>query len=102
MRRGTTPTHIFNMDLDLTAAEVIYITYKQGCGCQGFLFELTDDRITRDINKLTVTLTQGETLAFAEAQPVYIQIRARFGDGEAVASNIIKVDAREILKDGVI
>lgn len=99
MRRGTTPTHIFSTDLDLTAAEVIYITYQQECQN---LLELTDDRITRDIDKVTVTLTQAETLAFAEDQPVYIQIRARFGDGEAVASNLIKTDAREILKDGVI
>ena len=98
MRRGTTPTHIFNTDLDLSAAEVIYITYQQDCKN----FELTGDRITRDINKVIVTLTQGETLAFAEDQPVYVQIRARFGDGEAVASNLIKTDAREILKDGVI
>lgn len=98
MRRGTTPTHTFNTDLDLTAAEVIYITYQQDCKN----LELTGDRITRDINKVIVTLTQEETLAFAEDQPVYIQIRARFGDGEAVASNIIKVDAREILKDGLI
>lgn len=99
MRRGTTPTHTFNTDLDLTAAEVIYITYQQECQN---LLELTGDRIARDINKVTVTLTQEETLAFAEDQPVYIQIRAKFGDGEAIASNIIKVDAREILKDGLI
>ena len=67
MRRGTTPTHIFSTDLDLTAAEVIYITYQQECKN---LLELTDDRITRDIDKVTVTLTQAETLAFAEDQPV--------------------------------
>lgn len=29
MRRGTTPTHTFTTDIDLTDAEVIYITYKQ-------------------------------------------------------------------------
>ena len=28
MRRGTTPTHIFLTDIDLTDAEVIYLTYQ--------------------------------------------------------------------------
>lgn len=29
MFRGTTPTNIFNVNVDLTNAEVIYITYSQ-------------------------------------------------------------------------
>ena len=55
-----------------------------------------------DENKLTVKLTQAETLALACNCDVEIQIRARTADGEAVASNIMRESAERILKDGAI
>ena len=30
MIRGTTPTHVFRTDADLSDAEVVYVTYQQG------------------------------------------------------------------------
>lgn len=99
MRRGTTPKHIFTTDLDLTDAEVLYITYKQR-GKDVVEKELPDIEVTAE--ELAVTLTQEETLSFADPSEVQIQIRARFADGSAVASNIMKVPAEAILKDGVI
>ena len=98
MFRGTTPTNVFNVDVDLTNAEVIYITYKQQ---NKVVFEKTKDDITVTENSLTVKLTQEETLKLTERE-VEIQIRARFSDGTALASNIIKTTASKILKDGVI
>ena len=100
MRRGTTPKHIFTTDVDLTDAEVIYITYKQGG-------QVVAEKELADFNEVSpeeiaVELTQEETLAFSEYSEVYIQIRARFADGHAVASNIMKVPAEAILKEGVI
>ena len=99
MRRGTTPTHIFTTDIDLTKAEVIYLTYKQAGE-----IKLTRERddMTVEEDKLTVTLDQEETLAFSTTGRVHIQIRARFPDGAAIASNIIETSAEEILRDGVI
>jgi hypothetical protein len=109
MIRGTTPTNTFTVDMDLRAADVIYITYKQGCTV---VVERTKDQLDSiTATELTLTLTQDETLKFNRAPvntyPSYtdfvsIQIRARFSNGLAVASNIIKTTVGEILKDGVI
>lgn len=100
MIRGTTPTNTFTVDMDLRTADVIYITYKQGCTV---VVERTKDQLDSiTATELTLTLTQEETLEFKEGGFVAIQIRARFSNGLAVASNIIKTTAGEILKDGVI
>ncbi len=100
MIRGTTPTNTFTVDMDLRTADVIYITYKQGCTV---VVERTKDQLDSiTATELTLTLTQEETLKFNEGGFVAIQIRARFSNGLAVASNIIKTTAGEILKDGVI
>lgn len=96
--RGTTPTHIFNTDVDLSEAEVIYITYRQGSKT---VLEKAKEDIEVEESKLSVRLTQKETLAF-KASKVKVQIRARFNDGSAIASNIIDTTAEAILKDGEI
>ena len=98
MIRGTTPINHFNVDLDLTEADVIYITYKQN-GKVAFEKEKSDIAVTAE--RLSVKLSQADTLKL-DAREVEIQIRARFPDGNAVASNIIKTTASRILKDGVI
>ena len=99
MRRGTTPTHTITTDADLTGAAVIFLTYQQKGKT---ILELEDDRMTVTDKDIAVTLTQEETLSFDEKHDVDIQIRARFPDGSAVASNIMTTTAAEILKDGVI
>ena len=99
MRRGTTPTHTITTDIDLTGADVIYLTYQQGCRN---VLDLDASRLTVTEEQIEVTLTQAETLAFDRRRDVSIQIRARFPDGSAVASNIMTTTAEEILKDGVI
>lgn len=98
MYRGTTPINIFTVDADLTTAEVIYITYKQGCQV---VIEKDIDEIEVAADKLTVRLSQEDTLKF-DYREVEIQIRARYSDGTAIASNIIKTTIEHILKDGVI
>lgn len=99
MRRGTTPRHTFTTDVDLTGAEVLYVTYKQGK--ETILEkEIRDVHITPDT--VEFALTQEETLAFQECTRVNIQIRVRFPDGTAIASNIIDASAEKILKEGVI
>ena len=98
MRRGTTPTHEFTTDIDLTTANEIYITYKQG-GKVRVEKKLPDITVTAE--KLTVDLTQEETLAFNISDNVEIQIRALTGTN-AIASNVINTKAQKILKEGVI
>ncbi len=99
MRRGTTPTHDFTTDVDLSEATKIYITYKQG-GKVILEKELSDITVTP--TKLTVELTQEDTLAFGVSKSVEIQIRALMDTGEAIASNVITTTAQKILKEGVI
>lgn len=99
MRRGTTPTHEFKTDTDLTNAEVLYITYKQG---EKKIIEKDIDSVSVETDKVTTSLTQEETLSVAPYGTVKIQIRARLADGTAVASNIMSASPEDILKDGVI
>lgn len=98
MRRGTTPRHIFTVDLDLTQASEVYLTYEQGC----YKLEKTKDDLTITPEEVSLTLTQEETLAFREKNKIYIQFRVKFPDGAAFASNIIETTIGEILKEGVI
>lgn len=99
MTRGTTPTHTFTTDTDLTSATVLYITYQQGGKT---VVEKTLDECTVTSESVTVVLTQAETLCFSDELPVKIQIRAGFEDGSRIASRIIAADVAKILKDGEI
>ena len=97
--RGTTPVHTFTVDLDLTNAEVVYLTYKQGSTT---LIEKAKDELEITATTLLFKLTQEETLKLKNVRDVEIQIRARFPDGTAVASNIMDAPVLRILKEGVI
>ena len=105
MRRGTTPTHIFKTKVDLTQASEMFITYKQNSEIKvektigDITIETDEEQLT---TKLTTTLTQAETLTFSTLGSVEIQVRVKFPDGKALASNIIKRQAGAILKEGII
>lgn len=101
--RGTTPTHIFNTDIDLTGAEVVYVSYKQK-GSGRVLIERTVDDVDVHSDRLEFKLTQEETLKLNKMKNIEVemQIRARFPDGTAVASNWMYAEAGMIVKDGVI
>ena len=58
--------------------------------------------MTVEAGVVTVQLTQEDTLAFQNKGAVQIQIRLRTAAGDALASDIIKVDVGRVLKDGVI
>lgn len=99
MIRGTTPTHVFETDVDLTGAEEIYITYKQGSTVVEKV--MADCDVTAE--SVSVNLTQAETLLFREGGfRAQVQIRVKFPDGSALASNIIPIDISPILKQGEI
>ena len=53
-------------------------------------------------NVITVALTQAETLSLNSSMPVRIQIRVKYDSGSAIASQIIRTNVLEILKDGEI
>lgn len=98
MYRGTTPTNVFRTDVDLENASVLFVSYKQN-GKVVLEKSLEDVRIKKTL--VTVNLTQKETLLFQDGI-VTIQIRAKFPDNTAIASNLIRTTAEEIVKDGEI
>lgn len=99
MIRGTTPTLEFAIPFDTSLISEAFVTLAQNgavvvdkplkeCNCSG--------------NKLTVRLTQEETLKLQENDMTEVQLRARTVNGEAVASQIFRDSTERILKDGVI
>ena len=99
MRRGTTPTNVIHTDLDLTTASSIYLTYSQNKR-NIIEKELPDMEVTKEC--ITVHLTQQDTLRLIPDVTVKVQVRAKFPDGSAVASNIMSASVNDILKDGEI
>lgn len=99
IRKGTTPTHIFNTNVDLTEAVALYVTYKQG-GRVVIEKDISECEVTS--TNVTTKLTQADSLKLNETQTVEMQIRARFSDGTAIASNIMESDAGRVLKGGEI
>lgn len=85
MYRGTTPTNVFRTDVDLENASVLFVSYKQN-GKVVLEKSLEDVSIKKTL--VTVNLTQKETLLFQDGI-VTIQIRAKFPDNTAIASNLI-------------
>lgn len=98
MFRGTTPTLTFTLpdDFDIAA---LFITFEQD-GKQ--ILEKCLDDVTVEGAKITLALSQDDTLAFTAPSDVKIQIRLKDGSGNALASRVIRTGVDAILKDGVI
>jgi len=58
--------------------------------------------LERNGNRLSVRLTQEETLLLDSERKTEIQVRVRTQENEALASDIITVNTDRVLKDGVI
>lgn len=99
MIRGTTPTLEFIIPFDTGQLAEAFVTLSQNGSI------VIDKALTEcncNENKLSVRLTQEETLKLQCDCMTEIQIRAKTLEGEAIASQIIKVNTERILKDGVI
>lgn len=99
MIRGTTPTLEFVLPFDTGQLAEAFVTLSQNDAV------VLDKALTEchcNENRLTVRLTQEETLLLQDECFTEIQIRARTISGDAVASQIIRERTDRILKDGVI
>lgn len=99
MIRGTTPLLEFIIPFDTSQLAEAFVTLSQNGAV------VVDKALTEcncDENRLSVHLTQEETLKLQCDCITEIQIRARTIAGEAVASQIIRERTDRILKDGVI
>lgn len=99
MIRGTTPTLEFVIPFDTSMLACAHVTLSQN---GRIVIDKALDECSCEESKLTVKLTQEETLKLECDCITEIQIRARTTDGEAMASNIMRVNTGRILKDGVI
>lgn len=99
MIRGTTPTLEFMLPFETQTLAEAYITIAQQ---NSTVIEKNLAECTSEGSKITVTLSQEETLKLNSGMKAEIQIRCRTTEGEVLASNIIIINADRILKDGVI
>ena len=104
--RGTTPTltfHVKDETLDLDQIADIWITFKTKAGVspKEITFGTEDVVIDSTEHTITLNLTQENTLEFTNSNMV-VQLRVRFNNDMAYASNIMDIDIRHILKEGVI
>lgn len=100
MYRGTTPTlnFLFDMDLEQLNIAAFYLSFKQG---NEIVLEKELQDLEIDKNKVSIQLTQQDTLKMNANNVVYIQGRIKV-DNEAYATNIIKTTLSDILKEGEI
>ena len=98
MIRGTTPTLEFVLPFDTSLLAEAYVTLEQS---DEVVLDKPLSDCTLDDNKMTVKLTQEDTLKL-KIGLIEVQIRAKTVDGDVIASDIILTSAQKILKDGVI
>ena len=99
MRRGTTPTHIFTLPFGEEMIQTIKVYYAQG----GEVVLAKDkESCLFEGNSVMVSLSQEETLLFDENVWVEIQIRVLTLGGQALASDIMRVNCLDVLSDEVL
>ena len=93
MTRGTTPTFIITVkDLDTLQNNSVYVTFKQSDVC----LTLKDKDITIEENRISLYLTQEQTLQFRHGL-AKLQVRGVDINGTAWASNIVNVPINPVL-----
>lgn len=98
--RATTPTfrHTFKeQDLDLTEANNVYVTYRQGSKA----LTKTGEDIEVEPKQVTVYLSQKETLMF-KAGTVQAQVNWTGAGGKRAASKIKGIELEDNLLDKVV
>lgn len=105
MRRGTTPTHTFELPFDVATVKEVQILYVQSNHYKAE--EMTKIiKTTKDCkmegNTVSVELTQEDTLALTHKLQVSIQLRVLTFDGTALVSEVIKRDVYPCLDSEVL
>ena len=106
MVRATTPTLTLTINdesVDLTAARNVYVTLEQN----NTTLTKTGEELDVDARVVKVWLSQTESLALTEGQPLNIQINWTYVDADGVtvkraATNVAKITITRQLLDEVI
>ena len=99
MIRGTNPTIIFTLPFEVSSIQRLWITFSQR---NEEVFTLSKDDCEMTDDKVTVTLSQEQTLLLMSNSLLDIQFRVLTINDTALASNILSVPVHRILKGGVI
>ena len=99
MIRGTTPKLEFTLPFEVDQISEAYITFVQR---DKVILEKSISECVVGEKTLQLQLTQEETLKLTAGCVTEIQIRVLMNSGDALASNIIRINTERILKDGVI
>ena len=97
--RGCTALNSWAIPYKASEIAVIWVTYVQAGAI--VLDKTTDDCIISD-NKVTVNLSQEDTLKLEPWTSILIQIRIRLHDGRVTKSKIIQTTTDMLLKEIVI
>lgn len=98
MRRGTTPTHEYELPFETNAIKKIIITYAQR---DEIVLEKKTEDCTMDGTIVSVTLTQEETLRFDSSKHVKIQVKILLFNGKVLVSNKITKAISDVLNEEV-
>lgn len=99
MRRGTTPTHTIEVDIDTKLIKEVKITYSQ---CDKVILEKKKADCTIENGVIITKLSQEETFLFDDKKSVSIQLRVLTNGDDAISSDIIIKSIYECLDDEVL
>ena len=99
MIRATTPTFIFRLPIDCSKITKAEVTLSQSG--ENKLTKQTEDCLMND-KKLTVTLSQEETLLFSDKADVQTQLRVLTSDDKVFASQVFSVPVIDSLSEEVL
>lgn len=100
MIRGTTPTYTFDIPLDASLIADLRLSFAQE-GTE--LVKKTKNDITLEGQKITVRLTQEDTLKFDHGKStVQIQLRVLTTGGDVMTSDIMNVNVWQSLNEEVL
>lgn len=101
MRRLSTPTHRFDMDLPddvIGAIKTIMITYAQA---GTVVLDKRGEDVTIEGRTAVTKLTQEDTKKFTSGNRVEMQLRIFTLGGDSIPSNIMTTDCERVLNDEV-
>lgn len=99
MRRATTPTHTFKINIDRDLIKNVQVAYAQNGNV--ILKKNTADCEVEQ-GKIVTKLNQQETLLFDSRSKVQIQLRMTTVDGNALSTKIYIIACGDVLSDEVL
>ena len=100
--RGTTPTVVIQVedeDYDMTLIDVCHVTIQNDSGRNQKIF--SDCSLDNENKTISFVLSQEDTLNYEKGM-INLQVRVKYKDGKADASDIFTGTMKQILEEGTI